>query len=69
MIALLDRVLNGYRGTDTSAMVLEELQKENTKLNANLSRMLAVLAWKWRGCSALYAVRNRPIHGWRRGPN
>ena len=44
MIALLDRVLNGYRGTDTSAMVLEEFQKENTKLNANLSRMSAVLA-------------------------
>ena len=44
MTALLDRVLNDYRGTDTSAMVLEELQKENTKLNANLSRMSAVLA-------------------------
>jgi len=43
MIALLDRVLNGYRGTDTSAMVLEELQKENTKLNTNLSKMSAVL--------------------------
>jgi len=42
--ALLDQVLNDYRGADTSAMVLEEFQKENTKLNANLSRMSAVLA-------------------------
>ena len=44
MTAILDRVLNGYRGADTSAMMLEELQKENAKLNANLFRMSAALA-------------------------
>ena len=44
MTAILDRVLNGYRTADTSAMMLEELRTENTRLNARLSRMAADLA-------------------------
>ncbi len=44
MTAILDRVLNGYRGADTSAMLLEELRTENAKLSARLSRMAADLA-------------------------
>ncbi len=44
MTAILDRVLNGYRTADTSAMLLEELRTENTRLNARLSRMAADLA-------------------------
>ena len=62
MTALLDRVLNDYRGTDTSAMVLEELQKENTKLNANLSRMSAVLGQNQLEvdrCAIIKAVKTR----------
>jgi len=66
MIALLDRVLNGYRGTDTSAMVLEELQKENTKLNANLSRMSAVLAQNQLEVDRLRRSirRQKPSYSW-----
>ena len=44
MTAILDRVLNGYRGADTSAMMLEELRAENAKLSANLTRMAGALA-------------------------
>ena len=43
-MTILDRVLNGYKGADTSAMLLEELRTENTRLNARLSRMAADLA-------------------------
>jgi septal ring factor EnvC (AmiA/AmiB activator) len=66
MTALLDRVLNDYRGTDTSAMVLEELQKENTKLNANLSRMSAVLAQNQLEVDRLRRSirRQKPSYSW-----
>jgi hypothetical protein len=43
-MTILDRVLNGYKGADTSAMMLEELRTENARLNARLSRMAADLA-------------------------
>ena len=42
--AILDRVLNGYRGADTSAMLIEELRAENAQLSANLSRLAGALA-------------------------
>ena len=41
---ILDRVLNGYKGADTSSLLIEELRAENTRLNARLSRMAADLA-------------------------
>ena len=44
MTALLNKVLNGYRGADLSEMMIEELRAENAKLNSNLSRMAGALA-------------------------
>ena len=63
---LLDRVLNGYKGADTSAMMIEELQRENAKLNANLSRMAANLAQNRLEVDKLRRSvrRQKPTYNW-----
>ena len=66
MTAILDRVLNGYRGADTSAMLLEELRTENAKLSARLSRMAADLAQNRLEVDKLRrnARRQKPTYSW-----
>ena len=63
---VLDRVLNGYKGADTSAMMLEELRTENTRLNARLSRMAVDLAQNRLEVDKLRRVarRQRPTYSW-----
>ena len=66
MTALIDRVLNGYRTADVSAMMLEELRTENTRLNARLSRMAADLAQNRLETDKLRRVARRqwPTYSW-----
>lgn len=66
MTTILDRVLNGYRGADVSAMMLEDLQRENLTLNANLSRMAANLAQSRLELDQLRRSvrRSRPSYSW-----
>ena len=66
MTAILDRVLNGYRGADTSAMLLEELRTENAKLSARLSRMAADLAQNRLEVDKLRrnTRRQKPTYSW-----
>ena len=63
---LIDRVLNGYRGADTSAMMLEELRTENARLNARLSRMAADLSQNRLETDKLRRVarRQKPSYSW-----
>lgn len=63
---LLDRVLNGYKGADTSAMLIEELRAENNKLNARLSRMGANLSQNRLELDKLRrtAKRAKPTYSW-----
>ena len=66
MTAILDRVLNGYRGADPSAMMLEDLQTENAKLNANLTRMAGALAQNRLEVDKLRRSvrRQKPSYSW-----
>ena len=66
MTAILDRVLNGYRGADPSAMMLEDLQTENAKLNANLTRMAGALAQNRLEVDLLRRSvrRSKPSYDW-----
>ena len=65
-MTILDRVLNGYRTADTSAMMLEELRTENTRLNARLSRMAADLAQNRLEADKLRRSvrRAKPTYSW-----
>ena len=66
MTAILDRVLNGYRGADTSAMMIEELRTENAKLSANLTRMAGALAQNRLEVDKLRRSvrRQKPSYSW-----
>ena len=66
MTELLSRVLNGYRGADPSAMMLEDLQTENAKLNANLTRMAGALAQNRLEVDLLRrsVKRSKPSYSW-----
>ena len=66
MTILLTKILNGYRGADVSALALEDLQKENAHLNANLSRMAGLLAQNRLELDLLRrtAKRQKPTYGW-----
>jgi hypothetical protein len=66
MTELLNRVLNGYRDKDLSALALEELQKENAHLNANLSRMASNLAQNRLEVDKLRrsVKRSKPSYSW-----
>lgn len=66
MTQLLDRVLNGYRGADTSALLIEELRTENARLDARLSRMAADLAQNRLETDKLRrtARRQKPTYSW-----
>ena len=66
MTELLSRVLNGYRGADPSAMMLEDLQTENAKLNANLTRMAGALAQNRLEVDKLRRSvrRQKPSYSW-----
>ena len=66
MTELLSRVLNGYRGADPSAMMLEDLQTENAKLNANLTRMAGALAQNRLEVDLLRRSvrRSKPSYDW-----
>lgn len=66
MTAILDRVLNGYRGADTSAMMLEDLQRENAQLNARLSRMATDLSQNRLELDKLRRSvrRQKPAYNW-----
>lgn len=63
---LLDRVLNGYKGADTSAMMIEDLRSENAKLSANLSRMAGALAQNRLETDKLRRTvrRSKPSYSW-----
>jgi len=63
---LLNKVLNGYRGADLSEMMLEDLRKENAKLNANLSRMAGALAQNRLEVDKLRRAvrRSKPSYSW-----
>jgi len=63
---LLDRVLNGYRGADLTRLELVELQNENARLNAKLSRMAAELAQKRLETDQLRRAmrRQKPTYDW-----
>ncbi len=65
-MSVLDRVLNGYKTADTSAMMLEELRTENARLNARLSRMAADLAQNRLETDKLRRVarRQKPSYSW-----
>ena len=66
MTTILDRVLNGYKGADVSALALEDLQRENAHLNANLSRMAGLLAQNRLELDLLRrtAKRQKPSYSW-----
>ncbi|MGB5049873.1 MAG: hypothetical protein WBO46_13110 [Caldilineaceae bacterium] len=66
MTALLDKVLNGYKGADLSEMMLEELRRENAKLSANLSRMAGQLAQNRLEVDKLRRSvrRSKPSYNW-----
>ena len=66
-MTILDRVLNGYpRGAGASALAIEDLQRENGKLNANLARMAGLLAQNRLELDLLRrtAKRQKPTYGW-----
>lgn len=64
--AILDRVLNGYRGKELAGLPIEELQRENTKLSANLSRLSAALAQNRLELDKLRRSvrRSKPTYSW-----
>lgn len=66
MTAILDRVLNGYRGQDLGGLEVHDLQNENAKLNARLSRMAGELAQKRLELDRLRrsVKRSRPSYSW-----
>ena len=66
MTNLLAKVLNGYRGADTGALTIEDLQRENAHLNANLSRMAGLLAQNRLETDLLRrsAKRQKPTYSW-----
>ena len=66
-MTILDRVLNGYpRGAGASALAIEDLQRENAHLNANLSRMAGLLAQNGLELDKLRrsAKRQKPTYSW-----
>jgi len=67
MTTLLTKILNGYpRGAGASALAIEDLQRENGKLNANLARMAGLLAQNRLELDLLRrtAKRQKPTYGW-----
>lgn len=66
MAAILERVLNGYRGKDLAGLELVELQNENARLNANLSRMAGALAQNRLEVDKLRRSvrRQKPSYNW-----
>ena len=65
-MALLDKVLNGYKGADVSGLLVEELRTENARLNARLSRMAADLAQNRLETDKLRRSvrRQKPSYSW-----
>jgi len=66
MTTILDRVLNGYRGADVSALAIEELRAENVKLSASLSRLAADLSQNRLELDLLRRSvrRQKPSYAW-----
>lgn len=66
MTAILDKVLNGYRGQDLGGLELVDLQNENAQLNARLSRMAGQLAQNRLELERLRRSvrRSKPSYSW-----
>lgn len=58
--------MNGYRGQDLGGLEVHDLQNENAKLNAKLSRMAGELAQKRLELDRLRrsVKRSRPSYSW-----
>lgn len=63
---LLDKILNGSKTADPSALLLEELQSQNTQLSAKLMRLSADLAQRRLETDRLRRSvrRQKPSYSW-----